>query len=739
MRETAPASGRCHSPFRSTRPRWCADPYPHRPVVVFLLSVFVSVRAEAQQTPPAPAPGSEENVRCLNCHGQERMAQLSPQQRAGMVSVAPAKPRASSEGLFVPAARFAGSVHGGLRCLDCHPRAATLPHPGDLPDPDCARCHAAEAEGFSVSAHAHPTKTDNGPSPKCWTCHGHHEILPPTERASHTYPLNVVKICTECHQQHGAAPNAAMQGKDLVERYMDSVHGQALVGAGLPIAATCPDCHGAHDVRPSSDPASRVHRDQIPDTCGRCHVGVEEVYLTSVHAQVNAESDGKLEAAVCTSCHTAHRITHAETDAFARDIVLECGTCHEDLYATYRETYHGQVNRLGYRRAARCSDCHGGHDVRRVADAASHLSSENIVATCGKCHEGATASFAEFIPHADFRKPGDSKLLYGIWLYFMIVMSVTFTFFGLHSIFWWVRARVERLRSASPVHGGAAAHGHNPGERTMTRFRPIHRFTHALVITSFMGLTITGLPLKFSDQPWALTIAGALGGGNALGILHRIFACVMCVYVCIHVGVIWRWVRDQMRGGRRGWLFGPDSMMPRWKDLRDLIGMLRWFVGLGPKPQFDRWTYWEKFDYWADAFGTVIIGGSGLLLAFPVVAGAVLPGWIFNVATIVHGYEALLAVGFIFTMHFFNAHLRVEKFPTDSVIFTGRISESEMKEERPLQYERMVREESIESLVASPVSGGFHRFVRIMGIVLLVVGLTIVGLIIWAGVTGVVR
>ncbi len=139
-------------------------------------------------------------------------------------------------------------------------------------------------------------------------------------------------------------------------------------------------------------------------------------------------------------------------------------------------------------------------------------------------------------------------------------------------------------------------------------------------------------------------------------------------------------------------LWGPDSMVPQPQDIIDIWRNFKWFVGKGPQPKFDRWTYWEKFDYWAVFWGMFIIGGSGLLLWFPVFFSKLLPGWMFNIAALVHGEEALLAVGFIFTFHFFNGHLRPQKFPMDTVVFTGRISEHELKDERLVEYERMVRE-----------------------------------------------
>lgn len=678
--------------------------------------------ARAQETVPA-----DDVQRCLNCHGQPRIVSLSDEERAGMLSAPPTEPYPDAEKLFIDQTRFGRSVHAGLKCQDCHPDADRLPHPPRLAEPACATCHPVEANLYLRSVHAEKAVERGGPeAPRCATCHGSHYILPPTEREAHTYPLNVVDICTSCHAQHGTAPDVPIQGADLVERYLDSVHGRALRDAGLPVAATCPDCHGAHEVLPSHDPNSTVHRNRIPQTCGRCHVGIAEVYAESIHGQIEASEDSE-RAPVCTSCHTAHRISRVETRSFSRDIVEECGTCHQDLYATYRESYHGQVNRLGYRRAARCSDCHGAHDVRAVSDARSHVAPANRVETCGRCHPGATENFAKFIAHANYRDRHAYPLLFGVWLYFMILMSVTFSFFGLHTVLWWIRSVVERLRGRGHQH--AATHE----KRAFLRFQRIDRLTHALVITSFMGLTLTGIPLKFSDQPWALAIADALGGGNVAGILHRLFAVVMLVYVCIHATRVLGWVRAQWKSGRRGWLFGPDSLLPRKKDLSDIVGMFKWFFGLGPRPKFDRWTYWEKFDYWADAAGTVIIGGSGLVLAFPVVASWVLPGWFFNVAMIVHGYEALLAIGFIFTIHFFNAHLRLEKFPTDTVIFTGQVSAEEMAEERPAQLERLEQEGRLEELLVRPKSPRRIVAMKFLGVVLLAIGITLITLIIWAG------
>ena len=174
-------------------------------------------------------------------------------------------------------------------------------------------------------------------------------------------------------------------------------------------------------------------------------------------------------------------------------------------------------------------------------------------------------------------------------------------------------------------------------------------------------------------------------------------------------------------------------MLPRWKDVTDCFGMWKWFFVGGRKPKFDRWTYWEKFDYVAEVGGSAIIGLSGLLLWFPLLFSKVLPGWWFNIATIVHGYEALLAIGFIFTIHFFNAHLRLEKFPVDDVMFTGRLPEEEFKDERGAEYERLQATGELDKLRVPPAPKWYRTVAICAGIVAMVIGTTLVVLIVLAG------
>ena len=164
--------------------------------------------------------------------------------------------------------------------------------------------------------------------------------------------------------------------------------------------------------------------------------------------------------------------------------------------------------------------------------------------------------------------------------------------------------------------------------------------------------------------------------------------------------------------------------------------MFRWFFGQAPRPVFDRWTYWEKFDYWAVFWGMAIIGGSGVMLWFPNVTASILPGWIFNVATLIHGEEAILAAVFLFTVHFFNNHFRPDKYPPpDIVMFTGAVSLEEFKREHTVEYDRLVETGQLAKYLVNAPSRPMTLGSKILGFTLIVVGLTLLTLVV-VGFTG---
>jgi thiosulfate reductase cytochrome b subunit len=273
-----------------------------------------------------------------------------------------------------------------------------------------------------------------------------------------------------------------------------------------------------------------------------------------------------------------------------------------------------------------------------------------------------------------------------------------------------------------------------PEERWYLRFNYYHRFLHVLIMISFLGLVLSGMPLKFYHTAWAQTLARAMGGIEAAGFIHRVCGAITFLYFILHILFALYYIVKLREEPLKDWALGPNSMVPWIKDLEDVIGHILWFLGMGERPKFDRFTYWEKFDYLAVFWGVGIIGFSGLMLWFPEFFARFVPGWAFNIAIILHSDEALLAAGFIFTIHFFNTHLRPEKFPLDHVIFTGRMSEEEFKHERPLEYARMVEQGKLANLETTPPTLTSMVWSRIIGFLAYGVGLIMILLIIYSAV-----
>jgi cytochrome b subunit of formate dehydrogenase len=259
------------------------------------------------------------------------------------------------------------------------------------------------------------------------------------------------------------------------------------------------------------------------------------------------------------------------------------------------------------------------------------------------------------------------------------------------------------------------------------RFSRLNRLLHVIMIISFMSLALTGMTLKFSYTGWAVTLSRLLGGFETAGYIHRMAAVLMVGVFSAHVVDLFR-RKSREFGSWKALLFGPDTMLPTRKDLRDLIESVKWFVGKGERPSYGRWTYWEKFDYFAVFWGVFVIGSTGLMLWFPELFTYIVPGWVINVATIIHSDEALLAVGFIFTVHFFNTHLRPEKFPMDLVIFTGRMPVADLREDKPLEYEEHVRKGTLAKSLVEPYPPIVIRAIKTFAWVALWVGF---GIIVW--------
>lgn len=263
------------------------------------------------------------------------------------------------------------------------------------------------------------------------------------------------------------------------------------------------------------------------------------------------------------------------------------------------------------------------------------------------------------------------------------------------------------------------------------RFTRLNRILHVLMIISFLILSLTGMSLKFSYTGWARFLSKFFGGFESAGYWHRFAAVIMIIVFVTHLIDLVR-VKKKEFGSWKSLLRGKNSMLFNKKDWRDFKGSLKWFVGKGPRPEYGRWTYWEKFDYFAVFWGMFVIGSTGMTLWFPEFFTNFIPGWMLNVATIIHSDEALLATGFIFTIHFFNTHLRPEKFPMDIVIFSGRIPLEEFKLDRPDEYKEIVEKGELESYLVEQYPPIVLKGMKIFGWTALTVGFSIIIWIIYA-------
>lgn len=632
--------------------------------------------------------------------------------------------------MFVDSAELSGSRHVKQRCSQCH--AGVAPNherPCDTltAKVNCGSCHEGVVQEYAKSTHGKLVLRGDENGPSCVECHGTHGTKGRTDAASPTFARNVPQLCAKCHREgEKAARRYEGDQHQIIENFTESIHGKGLLESGLVVSATCTSCHSAHSVLPAKDPESSVNPARQPETCGRCHHGVEEAFQRSIHSPLVSKSKDRLP--VCEDCHSAHTIRRTDQVGFKLDVMSSCGKCHKDVTETYFDTFHGKVSQLGYAKTAKCSDCHGAHDILPPSNAASRLSRDNVVGTCQQCHPGATRRFAGYLSHATHHDKKKYPILFFTFWGMTALLVGTFTISGLHTLLWLPRA----LKMRRELKAEEAAHVATDGkELQFVRFTRLERAMHISLIVSFITLALTGLTLKFSFTPWAKTLAKAFGGFEGAGFLHRAAAVLMFAIFVTHIVDVFR---RKSREGKtwKQMLTGPSTMLPTMKDARDVVGTIKWFLGLGPRPQYGRWTYWEKFDYFAVFWGVFIIGSTGLLLWFSELFTRFLPGWLLNVATIVHSDEALLAVGFIFTIHFFNTHLRPEKFPMDIVVFTGRMSVEELKRDKPAEYEALVASGKLEENLGEPYQPVVLKAVRAFGWVALGIGFLTVLWIIYA-------
>jgi cytochrome b subunit of formate dehydrogenase len=658
-------------------------------------------------------PSGMANADCLKCHADTTLT---------------AERDGETVPLYVDEQAFNASAHTGTACAQCHTGvASSRTRPCEtLVDPvDCSICHAGPVTEYAGSTHGTLFAAGDTDAPACIDCHSKHATQDNAWPTSPTFPRNVPRLCARCHRAgEQAAVRIHAEVEDIVQSYVDSIHGKGLVESGLVVTATCADCHSAHGELPPDDARSTVHTDNIAHTCGTCHHGIEEVYRTSIHFTGEPGLDRKLPT--CEDCHSSHTINRTDLPGFRTLMMDQCGRCHAEEAETFFETFHGKFSKLGDEGAAKCYDCHGTHNILPIEDPASTLGREQVVETCGQCHEGSHRQFAGYLTHATHHDPDKHPWLFWAFWGMTTLLVGTLSFALLHTLAWLVRLWLSR----SEWKRIKELHRAHRGQKLIRRFSRLQRSMHLTMLVSFFVLALTGMTLKFSYMGWAQVLSKMLGGFEAAGVLHRLGAVALFVVMVLHLGDV---VGKKRKSGL-GWfryLTGPDTMLFHKRDLKELWQSIKWFVGVGPRPHYGRFTYWEKFDYFAVFWGIFVIGSTGMLLWFPELFTHVIPGWFLNVATIIHSDEALLAVAFIFTIHFFNTNFRPDKFPMDPVIFTGRVTVDELKYDKPGEYDALVSSGGLGKSLVDAFPRGVERAIKAFAATALSVGLILIVLIVY--------
>jgi len=662
-----------------------------------------------------------------------------------------------------------------VSCTSCHDahdktkRGKMLPADWRKSTVDaCLDCHRAQSHSYLNSRHYEGVREGNTKAPICIDCHKAHDIYAVDDPRSEVSIDKLDNTCDACHPGHAAT----------IHRKSDAD----------PRLMTCVACHTGHQTQ-MDRVKSAVFKETLPETCNRCHAedrhmkenlahgnimlfddegGVanctechlyhwdlpdeetqrvvqERLSCKNCHRKENLDYErsehgiayrkGHKEAPTCTTCHGDREVERISSKFDGQSIISLCSSCHANTEVTmkfqlnpnvvsgYLSTYHGQMYSLGYQgeKFATCVSCHDNHLILPSDDPESSISRQHIIETCGRCHEDANENFVGMLQHYDPMTQEENPILSGIHTFMIWLLGITLTIFGTHTILWLLRAIYDRIKHGKQLK--------LKSEWRYTRFNRYERFLHGLVIISFLMLAMTGLPLKYSHSEMARWIADNLLPLRTMAIMHRIGAGITFSYFALHLGnLLLKVLRGRIR--LKGILWGKDSLVPQPRDAVQFVQHVGWFLGLAEKPRFGRFSYWEKFDYMAVFWGVAVIGLSGLTLWFPEFFTKILPGWAINAAHIIHSEEALLATGFIFTIHFFNEHLRPENFPFDEVIFSGSMSEHYLFEERPEWKEELEREGRLDQIKVKPLKGIARILMYIFGFGALFIGLALLALIV---------
>ncbi|MCM2278966.1 MAG: hypothetical protein NDJ89_12895 [Oligoflexia bacterium] len=432
--------------------------------------------------------------------------------------------------------------------------------------------------------------------------------------------------------------------------------------------------------------------------CVRCHERHFIETAGSVHGRTRLLRD--LPAGtLCLTCHdTNHiatnpaRVARLGLPAIEKKPYddLSCMRCHADpvvakafgfpahVPGEFEQSIHYRKAMLGERKAPLCHDCHGTHRVAAVRDPGSPLFEAQRVKVCASCHAGANLEFTATFDHRPITREEKATEFWTIAAFKTLTLS-TFLLLGLYVLMDFIT--IVRIALTPGRRRHAPGHAPPAGRRYVLRLDLHTRIQHFMMFSSVIILVITGWPLFEPRSGVARSLMGFFGGAGATAVVHRLAGLLMIGSLVYHLGYLYL----KFLAGGRG-----HPMLPTFKDLRDVGQMALYFLGLrNERPEFERFSFIEKFDYWAVFWGVAMMGVSGLILMFPTIVTQLLPSLAVRLALIVHADEALLAAIVLFIWHFYNVHLRPGIFPMNWAWLTGRMPEEVYEEEHAAEVRRL--------------------------------------------------
>jgi len=458
-----------------------------------------------------------------------------------------------------------------------------------------------------------------------------------------------------------------------VEVFKSSVHGQASLG-GVYLAATCNDCHStggsAHRILPPGFVESTINHFNIPRTCGKCHRAIESDYWEGIHGKLARR--GETDSPVCTDCHGEHGILATDDPRSpvspTRVAEATCAPCHESArlnekygiptgrLQTFIDTYHGLKSKAGDVNVANCASCHGAHRILPHTDPTSSIHPDNLPQTCGNCHRGITAAIATAPIHG---MPGVTRTPAANWARNIYLVAI-FVIIGAMVVHWLLDLRKQIMLVTK--------------KEQIVRMNYNELWQHTFLMITFSVLVITGFSLRFSEAWWVRLLFGWEGGFAVRGIIHRVAAVLFTLSVIWHIFYL---------ATARGRQFLAE-IWPRREDFTQFAQMILFNLGLRTqRPRFRRFSYVEKAEYWALAWGSGVMMVTGLFLWFDNVTARLFPKGFLDVVLVIHYYEAWLATLAILIWHLYSTVFNPAVYPMNPSWLTGKMPRGMYEHEHP--------------------------------------------------------